>query len=138
LPRGGLLPERIGSGRGAAFGDYDEDGDVDVAVSDNGGRLALLRNVAARGHWIELRVLGRDGSDAQGATLWIDDGVVRRRRTVSAAYSYCSSNDPRVHLGLGARAGPVTVQVRWLDGSQEVFGPLGVDAKHVLRRGAGG
>jgi hypothetical protein len=137
LPRGGVLPGRIGSGRGAAFGDYDQDGDVDVAVSDNGGRLALLRNVAARGHWIQLRVLGSEGSDALGATLWIDDGTVSRRRSVGAAYSYCSSSDPCLHLGLGARTGPVAVEVRWRDGTEESFGPLAADEKHVLRRGAG-
>jgi hypothetical protein len=137
FPRGGVSGPLLGNGRGAAFGDYDNDGDVDVAVSDNGGRATLLQNVAARGHWIELRVLGRDGSDALGADLWIEDGTTRRWRTVRVAYSYCSSSDPRVHVGLGTSAGPVTVTVRWPDGVQETFASLAVDAQHVLRRGQG-
>ncbi|NOT30771.1 MAG: CRTAC1 family protein [Planctomycetes bacterium] len=134
LPRGGVVPSLIDNGRGAAFGDYDNDGDVDVAVSNNGGRLHLLRNVAARGHWIQLRVLDARGSDALGASLSIQSGTRRFARTVRVAYSFCSSNDPRVHLGLGASAEPVTVSVRWLDSTQQSFGPLAVDRQHVLSK----
>jgi hypothetical protein len=127
-----------GTSRGAAFGDVDGDGDVDVAYSDNGGALRLLENLAgARGHWIGLRVRARDGTDALGARVRIDFGGQTRWRTVQTAYGYCSSNEPRVHFGLGDHAGPVRVAVHWPDGSRQELGELGADTLHELRPLAG-
>lgn len=137
LPIGGTLPALIGNSRGAAFGDLDEDGDVDVVVVDNGARVKLLENVVPGGHWIGLRALERHGADAQGARLAIEAGGVLRYASVTPASSYCSSSDPRVLCGLGDAAGPVQVTVRWVDRSEEHFGPLQADRKHTLVRGQG-
>ena len=73
-------------------------------------------------------------ADALGAVLTITAGDLTLRREVRAAYSYQASNDPRVHVGLGGSAAPLSVQVRWADGQMTSFGPLAVDAEHELRR----
>ena len=136
-PAGGLAGAAIEASRGAAFGDLDGDGDVDVVVVDSGSRVRLLENVVERrGHWLGLSVLGENGSDAIGATVRIELGGETRFRSVWPATSYCSSNDPRVFCGLGDHPAPVEVTVLWPDGSEERFGPLEVDRLHELRRGS--
>ena len=138
-PRAGLAGEHYNNGRGLALGDYDNDGDVDVAISNNGGEAKLLRNVRASGSgWIGVRVVTSEGRDALGALVGIGgEGEGRQWRQVQAAYSYCSSNDPRVHFGLGARTGTVEVEVRWLDGTRERFGPLEAGRYHTVQAGGG-
>ena len=85
------------NGRGLAAADYDNDGDLDLAVGTIGGRLQLLRNDGAKGHWLEV------GGLAPGArvTATLADGR-RLSRTVHAGSSYLSSEDPRLHFGLGS------------------------------------
>ena len=138
VPGGGCDPPSIGNGRGAAFGDLDNDGDLEVVVVDNGARVRLLENLcAALGHWIQLSVLEKSGADALGARVVIEAGGKTYRRDVQSDGSYCAASDPRVHVGLGANAEPLTARVRWVDGVEERFGPLETDRFHVLRRGTG-
>ncbi|MCP3916206.1 MAG: CRTAC1 family protein [bacterium] len=135
LPQGGTAQPWIGNSRGVAFADYDADGDVDLAVVDNAGRLRLLRNEAPKsGHWAVLSVLDADGKTAIGAQVRIVAGGGERWRSVRTAYSYCSASDPRVHVGLGASERIETVEVTWTDGAQTSFGPLEADLVHELRR----
>ena len=83
----------------------------------------LLHNISPnRGHWLLLRVLESNGRDSLGAEVTAMLGGRRVMRTVRAAYSYLASNDPRVHLGLGAATTVTNVTVRWPDGSTESFG----------------
>ena len=85
-------------GRGSAAGDYDNDGDVDVALSSVGGRLVLLRNSARTGNWLEVAVGGfQPGTEV---TAVLPDGR-ELRRELQAGSSYLSSEDPRLHFGLG-------------------------------------
>jgi len=136
LPRGGEAGSPAGNGRGVAAGDFDDDGDVDLVLLDNGGELRLLENVAERaGGWISLRLLDAAGRDALGARVAVGDGEGRRWRAVRAGEGYCSSHDPRVHFGLGSTAGAVPVEVRWMDGTTERFGPLEPGRLHHLRAG---
>jgi hypothetical protein len=137
LPRGGALAARSANSRGAAFGDLDSDGDIDVVVVNNGGPVTLLENLATGGEWIGLDLCERGGGPAEGAVARIESGGRTRTRLASAAGSYCSSSDPRILCGLGAEAGPVHVTVRWTDGAEERFGPLDTGRHHVLRRAAG-
>jgi enediyne biosynthesis protein E4 len=105
-------------GRGAAFGDIDNDGDVDVVVANNNGRLRLLVNERGnRSRWLGVRVLTDRGRDAFGAQvqLVLADGTTRQRRVRSDG-SYASANDPRVLFGLGDRGEPRRLRVRWPDG----------------------
>jgi len=101
------------NGRGLATADYDNDGDLDVAVNSVGGRLQLLRNDGARGRWlvVQLRTF------APGAVVTVTLGDGRRLvREVHAGSSYLSSEDPRVHFGLGATSVVEQLTVRFADG----------------------
>ncbi len=134
LPRGGTAELLVDNSRGAAFGDVDNDGDVDIVVSNNGGDARLLRNTAgARGQWIMFRVLDARGRDALGSTVWIEAAGRKQRRDVQVAFSYCSSNDPRVHFGLGTANSVEKVTVRWPDGTQSTHGMLPAGRIYELR-----
>ncbi len=135
LPRGGTAPEIVRTSRGVAFGDLDNDGGVDLVVVNRDEPVSLLRNeVAARGNWLTLRVLERSGGDALGAEVRVRVGERWIRRDVLTAYSYCASNDPRVHFGLGSAERVDDVEVRWTDGSQDRFGVLPLNQIATLRR----
>jgi hypothetical protein len=105
-------------------------------VVNRDGPAHLLHNVVnKRGHWISFRVVNEHGSDALGAILTFSLGNRRITRYVRAAYSYCASNDPRVHVGLGQEVGVRDVAVRWPDGQTESFGDFACDQIVTLRRG---
>jgi Na+-translocating ferredoxin:NAD+ oxidoreductase RnfD subunit len=93
LDAGAVAPR---NGRGLAAADYDNDGDVDLAIGSIGGRLQLLRNDGAKGHWLEVAV-DRPGTEV---TVVLDDDH-RLTRTARAGSSYLSGEDPRLHFGLG-------------------------------------
>lgn len=126
-------------GRGAAFGDLDNDGDPDVVLGNNSGRVRLLiNNVGNRNHWVGLRVVGRQGRDMIGARV----GIVRKDgstlwRKARADGSYGSANDPRVLVGLGASAEPPRVRVVWPGGRMEEWNTVAVDRWTTLEEGMG-
>lgn len=125
------------SGRGAAFGDVDNDGDVDVVVGNDAGPLRLFINqVGASQHWLGLRLVDANGRDALGARVQVagSGGQVRWRRA-RADGSYASANDPRVLVGLGTSAEPVDVAIRWPDGREERWSKLATDRWVTLTQG---
>lgn len=137
-PQGGVHPPLLATGRGAAFGDLDNDGAMDGVVINRDGPVHLLRNVVPqRGNWILFRMLDRRGSDAINARLRLEAGGRMQFRDVMPNQGYCSSNDPRVHFGLAAARKVDRVAVRWRSGEEEVFGPF--DSGHIteLRQGGG-
>jgi hypothetical protein len=137
-PRGGTAQLLVATSRAAAFGDVDNDGGIDIVVSNRDAAPYLLRNVARnRGHWLALRVLERSGRDAIGAMLSITAGPKTLRRDVRTGYSYLAANDPRVHVGLGDVTKVESITVRWPDGSRERFGPFEADRVVDIRRGGG-
>ena len=100
--------------------------------------MRLLRNVAPkRGDWIGLRLLNASGAHALGAEVRVSAGERTYLRQCQPAYSYCSSNDPAVVVGLGEAATVDEVVVRWVGGAEELFGALEPGRYHDLRRGAG-
>lgn len=137
-PRGGTAAPLVATSRAAAFGDLDNDGGIDIVVSNRDGAPYLLRNIVPnRGHWLLVRVLERNGRDAVGAVLSIATGATTRRRDVRTGYSYLAANDPRVHVGLGDAGKVDRITVRWLDGTREQFGPFEADRIVEIRRGSG-
>ena len=124
-------------GRGAAFGDVDNDGDTDFLVTNNNGPARLFLNqVGNRNHWLGLRVVGKAGRDMLGAQVEIvvDDKTILRRR-VRTDGSYLSGNDPRVLAGLGGATRVKAVRVRWPGGAVEEWKDLIVDRYTTLKEG---
>jgi hypothetical protein len=125
-------------GRGAAFGDVDNDGDQDVLVANDAGRPRLLINtVGNRVHWIGVRLVGTGGRrDMLGAVVDVlrKQGPTLRRRSRSDG-SYASANDPRVLVGLGDSNEAPAVRVRWPDGRVESWPSLAPDTWHTLVQG---
>jgi hypothetical protein len=101
------------NGRGLATADYDNDGDLDVAINSIGGRLLLLRNDAPRRHWLEVQLDGFSPGAVVSVTLPDGRKLVRE---VHAGSSYLSSEDPRVHFGLGSARRVAKLEVRLPDG----------------------
>lgn len=113
------------SSRGAAFGDYDNDGDIDIVVINVNDRPNLYRNDGGnRKHWITLRLSGtRSNRDAIGARVELRAGEITQIREVRSGSSYLSNNDVRVHFGLGDNTSIDYVRIRWPSGlTEEVSG----------------
>ncbi len=126
--------------RAAAFGDLDNDGDVDCVVANNNGLARLLLNEnALRNHWLQLKLVGKqDNRQALGAKVLVQvKGQPPLHRRVHTDGSYLSANDPRVHFGLGKAAAIETVMVEWPNGTRESFSPVRLDALKVLQQGTG-
>jgi hypothetical protein len=101
--------------RGSAAADYDNDGDVDFAVLALGGPLLLLENTGASGNWLEVALEGSPPGAEVTAEL---AGGRELRRELHAGSSYLSSEDPRLHFGLGDTTGVRELRVRWPDGAE--------------------
>ena len=126
-------------GRGAAFGDIDNDGDTDVLIANLNGPVRLLvNNIGNRSHWMGLRLVGSGGRDMLGARV-----EFRRKdlpslwRRVRSDGSYASANDPRVLVGLGGQTAAPTVRVRWPGGATEEWSDIGIDRWTTLKEGTG-
>ncbi len=127
-------------GRGAAFGDLFNDGKIDVVINVIDGHPVLLRNVSKDGnHWVELKLVGGPKSprDAVGATVYLTANGMRQRGDVLSGGSYMSSNDQRVHFGLGKATEVDGVEIHWPSGAKEKLRLTSVDRIFTIQEGKG-
>ena len=126
------------SSRGAAFGDYDDDGDIDVLVSVLDEGPMLLRNDTVGGSWITLRLEGTQSNrSAIGAKVMVEAAGRRHVAEVRSGGSYMSHNDTRVHIGLGEAMTADRVSIRWPNGKTETVNGVPARKFYVAREGAG-
>ena len=126
------------SSRGCAFGDFDNDGDVDVLIVNMNEPPSLLRNDVTRGrHWLKVKLVGTTSNrSAIGARVTLRYGGRTQVQAVQAQSSFYSVNDPRLHFGLGAEES-AEVEIRWPSGKRENVGEVDVDRLVVIREGEG-
>lgn len=113
-------------GRGAAWGDYDNDGSPDLLIMTNSGHPALLHNENRTGNgWIRLRLVGTASNcDAYGARVRVTVGREVQTQEVHSGFSYLSSGDRRLLFGLGKAAQADRVEIRWPSGRVQPLGPI--------------
>jgi hypothetical protein len=104
--------------RGLSVGDYDNDGDLDVLVINNGDAPLLLRNEGGnRNNWIGLNLVAtKSNPGAVGAIIMWEAGGVKYKRLKTAGGSYLSSHDPREVLGIGAATKIDSIEIKWPSG----------------------
>jgi hypothetical protein len=130
----------VSVGRGAAFGDIFNDGKIDVIINNMDGVPVLLRNVNPdHHHWAEIKLIGGPKSprDAVGATVYLNANGMRMRDDVLSGGSYLSSNDMRVHFGLGDATDAGTAEIHWPSGAKETIKLPAVDRIYTVAEGQG-
>jgi enediyne biosynthesis protein E4 len=133
--RGGpaLRTERVG--RGLAVADFDNDGDLDVIITSVGRRPALLRNDGARpGNWIAIRAEGtKSNRFGLGATVRLETAAGTQVREINNVASYQSSNDVRLHVGVGKAAVIQRLEVLWPSGTKQELRDVAVNRVLIVR-----
>jgi enediyne biosynthesis protein E4 len=132
--RGSGLADVI-PGRGAAFGDLFNDGKIDVVINPIDGPPTLLRNVNPdRHHWIELKLIGGPKSprDAMCATVYLKANGMRMRQDVLSSGGFISSNDQRLHFGLGDSTDAGTAEIHWPSGRTETVKLPAIDRIYTI------
>jgi enediyne biosynthesis protein E4 len=132
------------SSRGCAFGDYDNDGDIDVLIMNMNEPPSLLRNDYNNGsthganHWLKLKLIGTTSNrSAIGARIRLRSGGRWQTQEISSQSSYYSHNDPRPHFGLGAQTRVEQIEIRWPKGETEIIKDVAADRIVTIKEGAG-
>ncbi len=127
------------SARGAAYCDYDNDGDLDIAVSNIDERPQLLRNEGGnRKHWLEMRLVGtRSNRDAIGARVKVRAGEIVQWDRVRTGGSYISGNDLRLHFGLEDHDSADSIEIRWPSGAIEKLENVPANRVLTIQEGKG-
>jgi len=125
--------------RGAAYADFDRDGDLDILLNVNNGPARLLRNDGGnRNHWLTLRLVGtRSNRDAIGAVVRLESASGRQTETVHGGSSYCSQSDLALTFGLGRDPAATVIEIAWPSGATERVGRLEANQFVTIREGAG-
>ena len=126
------------SGRGVAFGDFDNDGDLDILIVNQNEPPTLLRNdVSGDHHWLKVLLEGvKSNRSAIGAQVVASYGDRKQSQAVMAQSSYLSVNDRRLHFGLGP-AKSAKLEIRWPSGARETIEEVAADQLVVIREGSG-
>ncbi|RKU39613.1 hypothetical protein C6496_00450 [Candidatus Poribacteria bacterium] len=131
------LPRKVS--RGAAFGDYDNDGDIDVFLNNSNQPATLLRNEGGNNnHWLMLQLIGTQSNvSAIGTKVFVKAGDLSLFREVRSGASYLSQSDLRVHFGLGENSEVDTLEVHWQSGRREQFSGLKSNQIFRIKEGHG-
>jgi hypothetical protein len=120
--------------RGGAFADYNNDGRLGMAISRIEGKPLLLENRTAPGNWLRLKLVGtRCNRQAIGARVKITAAGATQYDSVRAGGSYLSTNDPRLHFGIGT-AKQADVEVKWPGGETEKFTAVPANRQFAIRQ----
>ena len=139
-PRSGPEWSTSGVCRGGCVGDIDNDGDLDLLITENNGfAKVLLCHASSQAHWLGLRLIDdKSGCDVTQARVKISrEGTAPQWRRVHTDGSYLSASDPRLIIGLGSDSSPRHVTAYWPDGLVEDWTQVEADRYHTLRRSTG-
>ena len=137
-PLGGTSEPLVFTSRGAAFGDLDLDGGLDIVVVNRDAPVSVLMNrVPDRGQFVSVDLVDSDGGPVELATVRFRLGDREIRREVRTASSYLSANPHRLHVGVGDAAGIEAVRVAWPGGQWERFDDIPAGTRARLKRGQG-
>ena|SRR5882724_582816 len=138
IQQGGGALSSLHCSRGCAFGDFDNDGDVDILIVNLNEAPSLLRNdLTGRNGWIKVKAIGtRSNRSAIGVRVTAIYGQHRQVQEVQSQSSFYSANDLRLHFGLG-EAKQVTLEVRWTNGKIETYRNLPSSRMVTIKEGVG-
>ena len=132
------------SSRGCAFGDFDNDGDVDVLIMNMNEPPSLLRNEyfsqarRSGNNWIGLKLIGvKSNCSAIGARVRLKAGGRLQTQELSSQSSYYSQNDPRLHFGLGSSRKADQIEIRWPNGATEIVKDIAANQVATIKEGSG-
>jgi hypothetical protein len=135
----GSALQELRTSRGAAFGDLDNDGQIDVVIGDLDSAPMILRNEGDKtNHWVTLELAATTGSPlAIGARVKLTTGNVIQTEEIRSGGSYLSQNDVRVHFGLGKSTKADSIEIHWLSGKTEILKDVPADKFYSILEGAG-
>ena len=135
-PAGGPLGEAMVA-RGASYGDYDRDGDLDVLLTENNGPAHLWRNDAQGGRWLRVRLEGRRSSrDGYGARIVVTSGDLRQYRQIRAGSSFLSHLEPVATFGFAEDLVPDSIVVHWPSGVTDRLGSVTIGSEVFIVEGS--
>jgi hypothetical protein len=123
------------SSRGCAFGDFDNDGDIDTVVMNMNEPPSLMRNEVRNGnHWLKVKLVGtRSNRSAIGATVRVTAADRQQRQDVLSQSSFSSQNDLRLHFGLGTATKADLIEVLWPSGAKQTYRNTSADQTLVIK-----
>ena len=127
------------AGRGLATSDFDNDGDIDIAVNVRGDYPEILRNDGGNAnHWLEILLIGtKSNRDGIGASLKLTSEGISHVEQAKGGMSYMSASDPRIHFGLGKRTKIDALEITWPSGQVDKLTNVAVDKIIAVKEGAG-
>src|SRR3984885_838517 len=140
------VPNLLGSdfmrpiaGRGLATADYDNDGDIHIAINNRGDFPSLLRNDGGNtNHWLTVLLIGtRSNRDGTGASLKLTSEGFVHIEQAKGGMSYMSASDPRVHFGMGKRSTIDSLEITWPRGQVDRLTNLSIDQIIAVKEGVG-